>query len=71
MLNVSIGTFSYKRHAPTSRSLKNLHSKFETVICMDNKTSKLVCGFSKPLAVISMNRFTIRGGVQKLEGSVF
>ena len=71
MLIVSIGTLSYKMHTPTPRSLKNnnRHSKFETVIthvCIDNKTSKLVCGFSKSLAVIRVNRFTMLRGVEKL-----
>ena len=48
---------------------KNLYPKFETVIthpCMVNKTPKLVCDFSKPLAVICELVFTMHRGVEKI-----
>ena len=45
MLNVFKETFFLNIHAPTSRLLKNMHSKIESVmthICMDNKIPNFV-----------------------------
>ena len=68
MLNVSIGTLFFGlgyMHQHQGHS-KNLNPKFETVTthaCIDNKTPKLVCGFSN----VRID-FTIHRGVEKLKG---